>query len=271
LPDRSWEFWLTGWNFEPTIVAGLAIFYGAYLLVTGPWRSHFSTSRRISSAQLAAFSSGILVLIIALLSPLDALADHFWLNAHMAQHLLLTLIAPPLLLMGTPGWIFDPMQPRRALLNLGRALTNPYVGFLSFNIVFALWHLPAWYDRALESEPIHIFEHLTFMATAVLTWWPVLSPSPLLPRISLPAQSLYLFLQSIPATGLGAVITFAAKPIYLFYASAPRVWGLSLPEDQTWAGLIMWIGGALIFLFALTVRFFEWFNQEEPVPGREFI
>jgi cytochrome c oxidase assembly factor CtaG len=109
------------------------------------------------------------------------------------------------------------------------------------------------------------------MATAVLTWWPVLSPTPLLPRISMPAQTLYLFLQSVPATGLGAIITFASEPLYSFYMRAPRLWGLSLLDDQVYAGLIMWIGGAFIFLLALTLVFFKWFNQEEVVEGKGLI
>ncbi len=271
MPDASWEFWLTGWSAEPSILIGLAVLYGGYLLASGPLRPHFPNNQRVASAQLALFTAGIFTIVLALLSPLDLLSDKHWFNAHMTQHLLLTLIAPPLLLLGTPAWIFEPLRRHASLLSIARALTSPLVAFFAFNIVFALWHLPALYNRALENEALHIVEHLTFMATATLTWMPVLSPTPLLPRLAQPSQVLYLFLQSLLPSGLGAVITFASAPLYSFYVSAPRIWGVSAMEDQVWAGLVMWIGGAFIFLFALTFVFFKWFGREEPLEGQGFI
>jgi putative membrane protein len=271
MPDRSWEFWLTGWLFEPSIIFGLAVLYGGYLIATSRWRKRFKDSRTLTSGQFAAFTCGTVVLVLALLSPLDRLADEYWFTAHMTQHLLLTLVAPPLLIVGAPGWLFEPLRGWRRLSRLARFLANPYVGFLSFNTVFALWHVPSWYDGALAYAPVHILEHLTFIGTALLTWLPVLSPTPLLPRLAPPVQVLYLFLQSLPATALGAIIAFASAPLYSFYVQAPRVWGLAVMEDQLYAGLIMWIGGALIWLLALTIVFFKWFNREEPIEGQGFI
>jgi putative membrane protein len=271
LLDSSWGYWLTAWNFEPSVLLGIAILYGGYLVATGPLRTRFPSNQAITSGQLAAYTGGIITLVIALLSPLDLLSDKYWFNAHMVQHILLTLIAPPLLLLGTPAWLMESLLKPGSIRALARKLTNPYFAFLSFNIVFALWHIPTLYDRALEFEPLHIFEHLTFIATATLTWMPVLSPTPLLPRLSQPVQVLYMFLQSLLPTGLGAVITFAEQPLYTFYVNAPRGAGLSVLEDQVWAGLIMWIGGAFIFLFALTLIFFKWFSREEPIEGQGFI
>jgi putative membrane protein len=271
MPDRSWEFWLAGWSFEPSIIFGLAALYAVYLIATGRGRTRFKGSRPLASGQFAAFTSGVIVLVVALLSPLDRLGDLYWFTAHMTQHLLLTLVAPPLLIAGTPGWLFEPLRAWRRLLGIARLLANPYVGFVSFNMVFALWHVPAWYGAALVSEPVHILEHLTFVGTALLTWMPVLSPTPLLPRLAPPVQVLYLFLQSLPATVLGAIIAFGSSPLYSFYVQAPRVWGLSVMEDQLYAGLVMWIGGSLIWLLALTIVFFKWFGREEPIEGQGFI
>jgi putative membrane protein len=271
MPDRSWDFWLTGWLFEPSIVLGLAVLFGCYLAMTGRWRTHFKGSRQLTSGQFAAFTSGILALVIALLSPLDRLGDDYWFSAHMTQHLLLTLVAPPLLLLGTPGWLFEPLRGSPRLLGTARLATNPYTGFILFNFVFALWHVPSWYEAALQSEPIHILEHLTFIGTAMLTWFPILSPTPLLPRLAPPIQVLYQFLQSLPPTALGAIIAFDSSPLYPFYVRAPRLWGLGVMEDQLYAGLVMWIGGALVWLLALTIVFFKWFNREEPMEGHEFI
>ncbi len=271
MPDQSLAFWLTGWTLEPSIVLGLIALYGSYILFTGRLRERWPSGTPVSRGQLAAFTSGTLVLLIALLSPLDTLGDDYLFTAHMGQHVLLTLVAPPLLILGTPGWLFEPLVDHKRLYSIARFLTNPYMAFASFNFVFAIWHVPALYEGALDSTPIHIVEHLAFIGTAVLTWWPVASPTPLLPRLAKPIQVLYLFLQSLPPTLLGAIICFANQPFYSFYMSAPRLWNLSVMEDQLYAGLVMWIGGSLIFLFALTIVFFKWFNQQEQVEGQGFI
>ncbi len=271
MPDRSLDFWLTSWSFEPSIILGGALLYGGYLWLTGRLRHRFPGDRPRTRSELAFFTSGILVLFIALVSPLDRLGDDYWFTAHMVQHLLLTLAAPPLLLLGTQGWLFEPLRDHKRLLALGRFLANPYLAFFAFNFVFSIWHVPSLSDAALNSESVHIVEHLTFIGSAVLTWMPVLSPTPLLPRLALPVQVLYLFIQSLVPTILGAVICFADAPLYSFYTQAPRIWGLGVMEDQLYAGLIMWIGGALIFLLALTVVFFKWFNRQEQVEGQGFI
>lgn len=265
------DFWLTGWSLEPSIILGLVLLYGAYLAATGRYRKLFKGSRPPTTAQFSSFTSGIVILVIALLSPLDRLGDDYWFTAHMTQHLLLTLVAPPLLVIGTPGWIFEPLTRWPRLLSFIRHLTNPYVGFISFNLVFALWHVPSWYEAALRSESVHIIEHLSFIGTAVLTMLPVMSTTRLIPRLAPPVQVFYLFMQSLPPTGLGAIIAFAQTPLYAFYVQAPRIWGLGVMDDQLYAGLIMWIGGALFWLLALTIVFFSWFNREEPIEGQGFI
>ncbi len=271
MPDRSLDFWLTGWLFEPSIILGLIVLYGGYLLIATRWRDRFHDSRPLTSGQLTAFTSGIVILFLALLSPLDRLGDEYWFTAHMTQHLLLTLVAPPLLLAGIPGWMFEPLREHRTTLQVARFLSNAYVGFIAFNFVFAIWHVPTLYDGTLTSEPLHILEHLMFIGTALMTWMPILSPTQLLPRLSPPTQVLYLFLQSLPPTVLGAIICFAPDPLYSFYVIAPRIWGLSVMNDQLYAGLIMWIGGSLIWLLALTIVFFNWFNRQEPLEGQGFI
>jgi cytochrome c oxidase assembly factor CtaG len=271
MPNNSWEFWITGWLFEPSIVLGLAVLYAGYLFATGRRRNRFKGNRPLTSGQFGAFTAGIIVLIIALLSPLDPLGDRYLFTAHMTQHMLLTLVAPPLLLLGTPGWLFEPLRSSRRLMEMLRRLANPYIAFLSFNMVFALWHAPSLYNAALASEPLHVLEHLTFIGTALLTMLPIMSPTPLLPRLAPPVQVFYLFLQSLFPTALGAIIAFDSTPLYSFYVQAPRIWGLSVMEDQLYAGLIMWIGGALFWLFALTIVFFKWFNREEPIEGQGFI
>jgi putative membrane protein len=251
------------WQWEPSVLIGLALLAAGYMACVGPLRGRFAGAMPVSRGRIQTFLVGVLVLFVALVSPLDTLSDHYLLSAHMVQHLLMTLIVPPLLLLGTPRWLLRPLLRPRFALSIGRALTNPVAAFLLFNVTFAIWHFPKLYELTLENEALHVLEHLMFLATATLTWWPVFSPLDELPRISDPAQILYLFFQSLPPTVLGALITFAGAPLYPAYASAPRVWGLSVMADQQIGGLIMWIPGALVFFTVLTVVFFRWLNHDE--------
>lgn len=266
------DFWWTAWTFDAGIWFGIVLLHGAYLLVVGPLRVKFPTSQPVTSRQLLFWTLGILTLIVALITPLALLADRYLFSAHMFQHVLLTLVAPPLLLLGLPGWIFDPLQNYPPLLRLARKLTGAFAAFAVFNVVFVVWHIPGFYNLALYSTPIHLLEHFTMLASALLLWMPILSPTRLLPRAPLPVQVLYIFLASVISTGLGALITLARVPIYIFYEQAPRIWAIPALEDQIWAGLIMWVGAGLIFLLALTIVFFHWFGAKGPIAGEhEFI
>lgn len=266
------DFWWTNWAFEPGIWFSILLLHGAYLLVTGPLRAKFPDSQPIRSSHLMYWTTGILALVLALITPLSTLADQYLFSAHMLQHVLLTLIAPPLMLLGLPGWVFNPLTRFPTLLRIARKLTRPFWAFLIFNFTFAVWHIPALYDLALYAAPVHLLEHFTMTFAGFLLWMPILSPTPLLPRAPLPLQALYIFLASVLNTGLGALITLAPQPIYLFYDQAPRIWGISVLDDQMVAGLIMWVGTALIFLLALTIIFFYWFGAKGPIQGEhEFI
>ena len=254
---------LAAWNWEPSIVVGVAIFLGTYLAAIGPLRSHFAASTPVARSQIAWFTAGALVILSALVSPLDEIGDGYLFSAHMVQHLLLTLVAPPLLLLGTPGWLLRPLLRAGSLRRMLQVLTSPPVAFLLFNATFFIWHVPALYEATLHNEAIHISEHLLFMVTGLLNWWPILSPLPELPRLSPPTQILYLFLEGIPATILGALIVFAAKPLYPTYAAAPRAFGVDSMADQQLSGLVMWMPGGMIYLLALSLVFFTWLQRED--------
>ncbi len=226
-------------------------------------RSRFNASRPVPRTRAAWFLLGAWIILLALVSPLDGLSDEYLFSAHMVQHLLLTLVAPPLLLMGTPGWMLRPVLRYRIVAQVARVLTTPLVSFTVFNAVFLTWHLPALYEATLHNESIHILEHLLFMATGVLNWWPILSPLPELPRLSSPGQILYLFLEAVPETVLGALIVLAPTVLYPTYAAAPRLLGLDVLADQQIAGLVMWTLGGMIYLGTLAAVFFAWFGREE--------
>jgi putative membrane protein len=249
---------LADWNWQPSVLIGVALFVAAYLVAN----ARATPASRASRSQMLWFLSGAAVILAALVSPLDELGDHYLLSAHMTQHILLAMIAPPLLLLGTPGWMLRPMLRSQMLSRAARMLTWPAVAFALFNTVFMLWHVPALYEAALNDERIHIVEHLCFIATGVLNWWPILSPLPELPRLAQPAQILYLFLESVPATILSALIAFAPTLLYPTY-SAAQLLGVNPMADQEIAGLVMWTPGGMIYLVALTAVFFAWLGREE--------
>jgi putative membrane protein len=250
------------WSWEPSILLGIAIFLALYLAAIGPLRSRFKDFSPVRNAQKTCFILGTFFIFLALVSPLDELGDNYLFSAHMLQHSLLVFVVPPLLLAGTPAWLADALVRPRMVRPVARTLTHPISAFLLFNLVFAAWHFPAFYEAALDNQNIHIFEHLCFLITAVLNWWAVLSPSSLLPRLSAPVQLVYLFLEGIPCTVLGAVIIFQPTILYSAYASAPALLGLNPMTDQQIAGLIMAMPGAMAYLIAMSVVFYKWQKKE---------
>lgn len=251
-----------------SLVVGLIALYGGYLLLIGPIRRRFQTPDQIWAEpvelrEVILFSTGILVLLVSEASPLHDLAEYYWLSAHMVQHLLMTMIAPPLLLLGTPGWVVRPVLRNPRVYRVARLATQPLVAIVVFNAGLAFWHLPALYNAALANHLVHNLEHLTFMVGAFVLWWPIFSPVKQLPRLNYPAQILYLFVQSLLPAIVAAFITFSTRLLYTFYADKPRIWDIAAITDQQIGGLIMKLVGTLILWFVATVIFFIWFQHEE--------
>ena len=257
----------THWHAHPDVLIGLAILEGAYLFGVGPLREKHGLADEIDPRQVATFTAGVLVIFISLLSPIHELSDQYLFSAHMLQHVLLTLVAPPLLILGTPDWLIRPLLRADLSFRIARLVTHPVAAFASFNFIFALWHIPSLYNTSVTNHGVHIAEHLLFMAAAVIMWWPIASRMPELPRLSYPLQMMYLFLLSIAQIIVFAPITFSTEPLYEWYASAPRVWGLSAVVDQQIGAIIMKMGGGVLFGFLIVVLFFKWYNQEQGSAG----
>ncbi len=270
------------WNWQPTILIGLALLTAAYLLVSGTLRRQ--QGRKIPWPRQLAFHLGTLVTFFALVSPIDHISDEFLLGAHMVQHLLLLMVAPPLWLLGFPTDWFTGSTLISWLGRLWRGVTRPLAAFLIFNGVLWIWHIPALYDAALFDETIHIFEHLTFLAAAVVGWWPVLGFLPgIAPRSSYPVQIFYLFAMMMSSTALGAFISLARTPIYPYYVNAPavlndlalplrtsgpRLWGVSGMQDQQIAGRVMWMPGNMIYFITLMAVVALWLRDQERQASR---
>jgi cytochrome c oxidase assembly factor CtaG len=253
------------WRPDPTVVLGVVALIAAYVAATGPLnrRRDGADRRPVSTGQRVAFLGGAVALLIALSPPLDDWADDYLLFAHMFQHLVLMFVVAPLWLAGMPAWFFDPLLRRPLLARGGYLLTRPVAAFVVANLVVTIWHLPGPYDAALRHEPLHVVQHLSFLGAAMLAWWPVLSPVPAWPRLALPVQCLYLFLESIPGGIIGAFVTLAAPGVYGYYDGVPRIWGIDLATDQQFAGLMMWVGAGLVYLLWITIIFFRWAAGEE--------
>ena len=180
----------------------------------------------------------------------------------MVQHLVLTLVVPPLMIAGLTGDMLRPLLRNAAVRALATLVTRPGACFAIFNVVLAAWHLPPLYNLALAHHPVHIVQHLTFLAASVLMWWPLTSPVRELPRLSYPGQMLYCFLMVVPMSIVSIYITMADRVLYPAYAVAPRVLGISPLDDQHYGGLIMWIPGGMFFYGVMTFVFFKWAGRQ---------
>ena len=242
------------WDLHPSVIIGLALLGGLYVY----WGGLAARRRRVAS-----FVGALTVLGLALNGPLHNLSDFYLFSAHMVQHLVLTLVFPPLLLYGTPAWVVRPLLQPRPVMRFARWATRPLAAGVLFSAPITLWHFPQFYEAALEHHGLHVVQHLVFIATAVIMWWPVLSPVPELPRASYAIQLLYLFALGLPMSLAGALITLADRVLYPFYESAPRMWGLTPAADQQLGGLLMWVVGTIYLWVAATVVWFRWSIREE--------
>ena len=253
----------THWHAHPEALIGLALLQGGYMLGVGPLRERYNLADGVEPRQIATFTAGVLVIYVALLSPIHVLSDNFLFSVHMTQHVLLSLVAPPLLMLGTPDWLLRPLLRPDLVFRAVRLATHPILAFALFNIAFSLFHVPALYNASVTYHWLHVIEHLIFIGTAVLMWWPIGSMMPELPRLNYPLQMMYLFALSIAQIIVFAIVTFSEKPIYEVYANAPRVLNISPLLDQQIGALIMKVGGGALFMTLLIIVFFRWFKHEE--------
>jgi putative membrane protein len=234
-----------------------------YFWGIGPLRRRLDLGPPAAGWQVASFCGGLLVLLLALNGPMHDLSDYYLFSVHMAQHLLLTLVLPPLLIAGTPGWLLRPLLRPPPVRAVARFLTQPVVAAMIYLLTIAIWHLTAYYDLMMRSHDVHITTHLMFMVAATIFWWPVMSPVPELPRLPYGMGMLYLFLVGIPMQVVAALITLSDRVLYPWYAAAPRTWGLSPLDDQQLGGLLMWVPGNLWMFLAIGVLFLKWAKETE--------
>ena len=253
------------WHAHPDVWVLIAALGGGYawaLRYLGP-RCLPAQQRSASPAQITAFASGVFALWLAADWPVHELSEGYLYSAHMVQHLIFTLVAPPLLLLGTPGWLLRHILRPPRLFATVRALARPVPALVLFNGLLVATHWPDFVNLTLRSEGAHFLAHAAIFGSALLMWCPVAAPLPELRPLTPPAQMLYLFLQSITPTVPASFLVFSEEAVYRFYDTVPRLWGISAVEDQRIAGLLMKLGGGLLLWAIITVLFFTWHAREE--------
>ena len=251
------------WSLDP--IALVLVPLSAWLYARGLARSQGSRRQRHPAWRPAAFYAALATIFVALVSPLDRLADELFL-AHMVQHLLLVSVAPPLLLLSAPMIPVlrgVPRGVRRALVIPGlksplvrvplRFVAQPLVAWPLYVTALLAWHIPNAFELALRNPAAHLLEHVIFLGTAVLWWWNVVDPVPLKPNLSYLARVPYIFLTTVPVFVLGAFLTFSPSAWYGHYSASTPDYGLTPLEDQQLGGIIMWIPGSLILMTALLI------------------
>ncbi len=260
--DSTSSLW-TQWGGHTEALIALVALQVAYLIGVGPLRERYDLADETDPRQVATFTTGVLVIFVAVLSPIHAVGETYLFSVHMTQHVLITLVAPPLLILGTPDWLIRPLLRPNWAFRLARYLTHPILAFAVFNLIFSFWHVPGLYNASLTNHGVHFSEHVVMIGTALMMWWPLTSNMPELPRISYPAQIAYLFGLSLAQLIVFGTLTFASEAIYEFYVNAPRVSGLSPLADQQIGAIIMKLGGGILFIVLLIVAFYRWYGDEE--------
>ena len=260
-PHDAWS----AWSWEPAVLGGLAL--AAWLYVRGVralWR-RAGRGRGIARWRAGCYAAGLLAVAVALVSPVDAMGEALF-SMHMVQHLVLMMVAAPLLLLGEPLTATLWALPRAVRSAVGRAwrrvpgphalwraASAPLVAWTLHVATLWAWHARGPYERAVLHRGVHVLEHVTFFATALLFWVPI-ADRRARRRLGLGAAVLYLFTAALQSTALGALITTAARPWYTVHSATTRAWGLSPIEDQQLAGLIMWVPAGFVYLAALAAE-----------------
>jgi len=213
------------------------------------------------------FASGLLLVWASSSWPVHEIAEDQLYLVHMVQHVGLTFIAPPMILLGMPPRLISWLVARRPLGTVARACTRPLVALIGFNLIVATSHVRTLVDRATPSEPLHFAVHLVLFTSALCLWCPVINRAPELPRMRPTGKMLYLMANGFLPVPIVAAIALAGSPVYHHYASVPRLWGLSALEDQQMAAAAMWVLESGWTIGAVMVVFFDWWSNEQRDPA----
>ncbi len=284
--DPTLKAALLSWDLRIEVL--LPLLLAGVLYLRGWLRLHVARGggQMATGARLAAYLTGLLVLGLALTSPIDVLGGQFFFM-HMIQHLLLVMVVPPLLWLASPLpfglWglpaparrqVGEWLKPKASFRRRLRSLTPPGITWMLFVAALLGWHDPGMYQAALRNDTIHDLEHLSFFLPAMLFWWRVIGAAPHVhKRLSRGARIAYVLGAAPPNMFAGMTIAFSGQLIYSYYAGVPRLWGMSALDDQRLGGILMWIPGSMMYILAALVFIARWMQEEErkpPLPDAEW-
>ncbi|MCL7452245.1 MAG: cytochrome c oxidase assembly protein [Anaerolineae bacterium] len=273
--DATLSVILLSWSWRPEIILSLVLAAAVHL--AGRWQlKQRGGGQVIAPWRTAAYLSGLAILWIALMSPIDVLSSQYFFM-HMIQHLLMVMFAAPLLLIGNPMPIMLWGLPSALRLEVGRwlrpaatfrrvvaAITRPGLAWLYFVIALVGWHDPNAYNATLESDIVHDLEHISFFITAVLFWWHITGVAPHIHKKLSKGARIGYTVAAVPPNALtGIAISFASEPIYAYYESVPRLGSMTVMQDQMLAGTIMWIPGSMMYFVAVLILVVQVVRDEE--------
>lgn len=253
------------WRFVPhpevwVMIAVLVVLYLYATRVVGP-KAAPPGEPIITRSQSAWFFTGLVILWIAVDWPFHDFAEDYLYSAHMVQHLLLSWVVPPMMLMATPTWLARLVLGRARSYQVFRFFTRPLVAGILYNVVLAISHLPVIVNESVRWSGVHFTVHLVVVISALLMWTAICGPLPEL-RVSLPVQCLYLFLVGILTIIPSAWLTYAQDVVYVGYIHPWKsYWGLDALGDQQLAGFIMRSISGLYIGIIIVVLFFRWARQ----------
>ena len=267
--DNLWLAWNTA-NPLPT----LFLFAAAYLYVNGLGKRD-KPSHPLNVWHKISFFSGLLVIFLALQSPIDPLAEHYFF-IHQIQHLMIRMVGPLLVLLGAPLtpmlrglplWLLQggvrtlvrSHWVRRAYYRL----TNPVVAVGIFLGALYFWQIPYLHDAAVRNDYVHELMHITMLFSGFLFWWLVIDPKPHRSRMHYGLRVLYLGLIVLPNTVLGAAITFPQSVMYQAYSEFPQPIALAAITDQQLGGLLLWVVGDMMSILAAGIVMMMWYQKEQ--------
>ena len=261
----------TAWNVNPLPTLLLLIAANLYLTGLSRWER---PSHPVSRWQRASFFLGLLVLFLALQTPIEAIAEHMF-SFHQLQHIMLRMFGPLLILLGAPltpmlrglpPWVLKsvvrPVVGDRRARRAYEILTNPVLTTILFLSVLFLWQVPGAHNAALRNPALHEFMHFTMLSSGFLFWWLVVDPKPHRSRMHYGLRVLYLGLIVIPNTLLGAAITFTDHVIYSAYAEVEQPFSISLMTDQQIGGTILWVPGDMMSVIVAGIVMIMWYQKE---------
>ncbi|MEE2907833.1 MAG: cytochrome c oxidase assembly protein, partial [Planctomycetota bacterium] len=273
------EALLKSWTLEPWII--LLSFLSMWVYLRGWWGLHRRMPQRFPWWRAWCFFAGLVTIWVAIASPLDAMGN-LLLQAHMTQHLLIMMVAPPLIWLGAPGipllrglphtirknWL-GPFLAWRGLRVFFHRLTHPVTCLVIFILVTWVWHWPPLYELGLMNSTWHQVEHACFLVASLLFWWPVIQPWPSKPVLPRWSMIIYLLIADVSNTVFSAAFCFWEVVIYPTYESAPRLLGMTALDDQAAAGAIMWVPGSIIFLIPVAMIIREQLTPRLARPVRQ--